>query len=370
MWKMLAQAARYLPAEAAHRAAVTSLRLNLGPSYETTTDAKLRVKLAGLDFANPLGLAAGFDKNAACFNGAMRLGFGHVEVGTITPLAQPGNPKPRVFRLRADRAVINRYGFNSDGMAAAKANLLADAGKRTGILGVNVGANKASAAPIDDYRTAVAALAPFADYITLNISSPNTPGLRNLQTQQHLADLLTAGKEGLAAAGLGGADTPVFLKIAPDLHADDLTTIVDTCLAADVSGIIATNTTISRPSDLISGHKGQAGGLSGAPLFSMATGVLAALAKRADTQLGLIGAGGVATGWQAYAKILVGADLVQLYTSLALDGPSIPATVLQQLAALMEADGVDNLEAVRGQIKDAKAAINHALRRLETLAAQ
>ena len=368
MWRMLARAARLLPAEAAHRAAVTSLRYGFGPSYmPSALPVDMRVRLAGLEFANPLGLAAGFDKNAACFNGAMRLGFGHVEVGTITPLPQPGNPKPRVFRLRADGAVINRYGFNSGGMAAAARHLAAEAGKRRGVLGVNVGANKTSKTPIDDYRQAVAELAGHADYITLNVSSPNTPGLRSLQTRQHLADLLRAGTEGLAIAGRTPSDTPIFLKIAPDLHADDLVEIVDSCVAAGVSGIIATNTTISRPPNLSGPHAAETGGLSGAPLFGMATEVLAALARASAGRLGLVGAGGVASGWQAYAKILVGADLVQLYTALALDGPRVPARVLRQLGALMMADGVQSLDQIRGQIQDPQKAISHSIRRLETV---
>ncbi len=368
MWQVLVRAARMLPAEAAHRAAVTSLRFNIGPRYSPPVmPVDLRVRLAGLEFANPLGLAAGFDKDAICFNGAMSLGFGHVEVGTITPLPQPGNPKPRVFRLRDNGAVINRYGFNSNGMAAVGRNLAAFAGKRQGILGVNVGANKTSQTPIDDYRKAVAKLACYADYVTLNISSPNTPGLRILQTHQHLADLLSAGKEGLAEAGSAAHRKPLFLKIAPDLHKDDLEVIVKTCLDAGVSGIIATNTTISRPPDLVGPNAGEAGGLSGAPLFTMATDVLASLARQTRGKLGLIGAGGISAGWQAYAKILVGADLVQLYTALALEGPSVPADVLSQVAALMVADGVKTLDEIRGQIPNPQKAVNYALRRLETL---
>ena len=369
MWQVLAQLARWLPGEAAHRAAVTTLRYNMGPKPAVIIGSRqsLGVHLAGLDFANPLGLAAGFDKNAACFNGAMRLGFGHVEVGTITPLPQPGNPKPRVFRLRHNQAVINRYGFNSGGMAAAAHNLASDGPKRRGIVGVNVGANKTSTAPIDDYRLAVAALAQYADYITLNISSPNTPGLRLLQTRQHLADLLAAGREGLDEQNL---HKPLFLKIAPDLHDDDLVAIVETCLEAGVDGIIATNTTISRPSDLTGPYINEAGGLSGAPLFHLATDILAKVAHISKGRLGLVGAGGVANGAQAYAKILIGADLVQLYSGLALEGPQLPGRILQQITAMMAAEGVTGLDEIRGQITDSKAAIAHAARCFEKISAR
>ena len=371
IWQGLASLARLLPAEAAHRAAVTALRYNIGPHPAAVADSvDMGVTFAGLSFANPLGLAAGFDKNAACFNGAMRLGFGHVEVGTITPRPQSGNPKPRVFRLAADRAVINRYGFNSAGMDVAARHLTENAPVRSGILGVNVGANKNSSSLIDDYHQAVATLAKHADYITLNISSPNTPGLRNLQTKQNLADLLVAGREGLATAGIKDRDVPLFLKIAPDLHDGDLGDIVTACVDAGVAGIIATNTTVSRPPNLVGRHAGEAGGLSGAPLFSMATALLADLARQTDGRVGLIGVGGVTTAWQAYAKILVGANLVQLYTALALDGPDLPGRILAGLAHLMQADGVSHFDAVRGQVNDPVAASQHAFRLEETLSAR
>ena len=369
MWGMLANLARCLPAEAAHRVAVTTLHHNLGPRPAAlATKANLGLTLAGLKFANPIGLAAGFDKNAACFNGAMRLGFGHVEVGTITPLPQPGNPKPRVFRLPKHHAVINRYGFNSLGMDVAARNLQKMAAARTGILGVNVGANKTSQAPIDDYRRAVAHLARYADYITLNISSPNTPGLRNLQTKAYLADLLAAGRAGLdEAAGDGDVSTkPIFLKIAPDLHHDDLVAIVEACVEAGVSGIIATNTTLARPGHLDGVHADESGGLSGAPLFEAATAILADVARLSERRLGLIGAGGVANAWQAYAKILVGADLVQLYTGLALNGPELPAQILAELVDLMQADGVHQIAYAKGQIPHGTKAIQHAIRLSQT----
>ena len=329
--------------------------------------ADLAVRIAGLKFANPLGLAAGFDKNATCFNGAMGLGFAHVEVGTITPKPQPGNPKPRVFRLREENAVINRYGFNSQGMEAVVENLCTTANKRAGILGVNVGANKTSNDPIDDYRQAVAILSPYADYITLNISSPNTPGLRNLQTKRYLTDLLMAGFAGCREAGFepAGGSTElrknlIFLKIAPDLQHDDLATIVDSCIQAGVSGIIATNTTIGRPTGLNGVHAGEAGGLSGGPLFATSTGILAEVASLSQNRLGLIGVG-VSAAWQAYAKILLGADMVQLYTGLALEGLHLPNRILHELSQMLDADGVTRLDQIKGQIVNSAVAIKHAV---------
>ena len=363
MWQLLARLARQLPAEAAHQLAVETLRWQLGPRLAIESGPiDLAVTLGGVTFPNPVGLAAGFDKNAACYRGALRLGFGHVEVGTITPLPQAGNPKPRLFRLAEDHAVINRYGFNGKGMVVAAQNLQRrelDAG----VVGVNVGANKTSKDPIADYRHAVAALAGLADYVTLNISSPNTPGLRDLQTAQHLQSLLSAARAGLNDAKVM---RPLFLKIAPDLHDEDLAAIVETAVASDVCAIIATNTTIARPSSLASQYAGENGGLSGAPLFAPATDILARVVTHANGRLGVVGVGGVASGWQAYAKILVGADLIQLYTGLALNGPELPAQILQELVTLMRADGVNNLADVKGQVPHATKAIQHAIRLSQT----
>lgn len=357
MWKFLAGLVRHLPAEAAHELAVKALQWKLAPraaaDYGT---ADLAVNLSGLEFSNPLGLAAGFDKNAACYEGALRLGFGHVEVGTITPLAQVGNPKPRVFRLTEDQAVINRYGFNSKGMNVVAQNLR-HRQTESGLIGVNVGANKASANPIADYCQVVGALAGLADYITLNISSPNTPGLRDLQTEQHLEALLASAHAGLADAGLS---PPLFLKIAPDMSDLDLEAVVETAINAGISAIIATNTTISRPSDLKSCHAKEVGGLSGEPLFVSSTDILSRVASYAQKRIGIIGVGGVASGWQAYAKILVGADLVQLYTGLALHGPQIAAQILQELVCIMQAEGLTRLADAKGQIPSPVKAIRYA----------
>ncbi|MEK9855538.1 MAG: quinone-dependent dihydroorotate dehydrogenase [Rhodobiaceae bacterium] len=360
IWRLAAGMARLLPPEAAHRAAVMTLRHGIGPAPALPP---LTVSVAGLDFTNPLGLAAGFDKDATCPDGALRLGFGHVELGTITPHPQPGNPRPRVFRLAGDGAVLNRYGFNSRGMEAAVAELARrrrSGSKQGGVIGINVGANKTSAAPTEDYRIAVARLAGFADYITLNISSPNTPGLRDLQTADNLRLLIAAGRDGLVDAG---CERPLFIKLAPDLAPADIEAIAATAADEGVAGLIATNTTIKRPDGLRSAHAFEAGGLSGAPLFAMSTHVLAEMAGwlPAGGPV-LVGAGGVASGWQAYAKILVGASLVQLYTALALEGPDLPARVIRELAALMAADGITDIAMARGQIPDADKAMQHALR--------
>ena len=220
--------ARLLPPEAAHRAAVATLARRIGPAPQL---ADMPVTLAGLTFRNPLGLAAGFDKDAACPDGALRLGFGHVELGTVTPLPQPGNPRPRVFRLTGDRAVVNRYGFNSRGMDAAAARLAAREGRadrHRGVIGINVGANKTSAEPTEDYRIAIGRLARFADYITLNISSPNTPGLRDLQTADNLRRLIAAGRAGLEDAGF---QRPLFIKLAPDLGPESIDAMVTQSVA-------------------------------------------------------------------------------------------------------------------------------------------
>ena len=363
MWRVVAALARRLPAEAAHRAAVRALRLNIGPKPDVPS---MPLTVAGMRFNNPLGLAAGFDKNAECFSGAMRLGFGHVEIGTVTPLPQPGNPRPRLFRLAVDGGVINRYGFNGNGMEHAARNLAA-VNQRPAVLGVNVGANKTSADPIEDYHVAVARLAPFADYVTLNISSPNTPGLRDFQADQLLQHILVAARSGLADSR---KKIPLFLKMAPDLHTLEIRKFVACCVDHNVDGIIATNTTVSRPKELSSPDADEQGGLSGAPLFAMSTAILAEVAALTKGQLAVIGVGGVASGWQAYAKLLVGADLVQLYTGLALNGPDLPASILSEMKLLMECDGYGDVASVTGQIPDAREAIGHALRLAQSVGLQ
>jgi dihydroorotate dehydrogenase len=294
--------------------------------------------VAGLDFPNPVGLAAGFDKDAQVYRQMLGFGFGFVEVGTLTPLPQAGNPKPRLFRLAEDRAVINRLGFNNGGLEAAKARL---AGKRGGIVGVNVGANKESADRVADYAQAVRAMAPLADYITVNISSPNTPGLRALQDRGALEALVAAVTE-----ARGAAAAPIFLKVAPDLERADIDDIVAVAMGR-LDGLIVSNTTTTRPA-LRSGHAGEAGGLSGAPLKSLALERLRDFRAATGGQMPLIAAGGIGSGADAFERILAGASLVQLYSALVYEGPGLARRIAAELKALVQREGLANVEEAVG----------------------
>ena len=314
-------------------------------------------------FDNPVGLAAGFDKNAEAYMGAFRLGFGCVEVGTITPLPQMGNPRPRVFRLTADDAVINRYGFNSKGMRVAAAHL-SSRSTRHGILGVNIGANKLSQDKAADYHKSAAHLSRFADYLTVNLSSPNTPGLRDLQHEEGLRGCLQAAFDGRdEAGGPKAGHPPIFVKLAPDLDAAELFRSMDIALDCGISGFILTNTTTSRPANLSSALKDEAGGLSGQPLTSLALQKIAEAAKHlrgSGQPVALIGVGGIGSAEQAYARLLAGADLVQLYTALALQGPLMVADLLAGLRAMMKADGLSTIADVKQAGLSAKQAVRHA----------
>ena len=292
-------------------------------------DPALQIRVFGLDFPNPIGLAAGFDKGAEAVDQLLGLGFGFVEVGTVTPLAQPGNPKPRLFRLVGQGAIVNRLGFNSEGHAKVRERL-AKRGSRPGIVGVNLGANKDSEDRIDDYARGVEAFAEFASYFTINISSPNTPGLRDLQRDEALTELLTrvmAVREKCDAA----KRRPVLLKIAPDITLQELDAIVKIGRAFAIDGLIISNTTIARPEFLGRGGR-ESGGLSGRPLFSPSTRLLAQAWIRAEGAFPLVGVGGVETAAQAFAKIEAGASLVQLYSSLAFEGPRLPRRIAAGLA--------------------------------------
>ena len=333
--KVAAAALQTLPAEAAHRATIGLLKaggwaLPAAPS----DDPRLAISLFGRIFPNPLGLAAGFDKNAEVPDVMLKLGFGFVECGTVTPRPQAGNPRPRMFRLRQDRAVINRLGFNNEGMAAAAGRLSARA--RQGIVGINIGANKDSADRIADYREAFARLSPLADYVTVNISSPNTPGLRGLQNKEELEKLLALVMEERARAN---STVPLLLKIAPDLDEHALDDIANTVLASGIEGMIVSNTTLARPASLKSTNAKESGGLSGAPLFAPSTAILKAVRQRVGTQIVLVGVGGISSGADAYAKIRAGASLVQLYTAMAYEGPGIITRIKRELSALLARDG-------------------------------
>jgi dihydroorotate dehydrogenase len=319
-----------LDAERAHGLALMALQLPLPAA--AGPDPMLAQSLIGLHFAGPVGLAAGFDKDGHVAHRMGRFGFGFAELGTLTPLPQAGNPRPRLFRLAEDGGVLNRMGFNNGGQIAARARL-ARRGRHGGIIGVNIGANKESADRIADYVTGVRTMAPVADYLTVNISSPNTPGLRALQDRAALDDLL--GRV-MAARPAGGP--PILLKVAPDLTPADMDDIAELCLAHAIDGLIVSNTTISRP-PLRSRHAGESGGLSGAPLHDLALARLRDFRARLGPRLPLIGAGGIATAAQAYARIRAGASLVQLYSALVYEGPYLPARINAGLAALLRRDG-------------------------------
>jgi dihydroorotate dehydrogenase len=324
---------RLMDAEAAHGLALRALALGLAGRDERPDPPALAIEALGLSFRNPIGLAAGFDKDALAVLPLLRLGFGFVEAGTVTPRPQPGNPRPRLFRLAEDRAVINRMGFNNAGLEAFLARLSALPRPLPGILGANVGVNKEGAEPERDYPLLCRAVAPHADYVTINISSPNTPGLRDLQGEERLAAILAA----VDPPGLG---RPVLVKLAPDLAEEALGPIVEVCVRAGVAGLIVSNTTLARPPSLRSPHRGEAGGLSGAPLFGPSTEMLRRAHRLARGRLVLVGAGGVASGAEAYAKIRAGASLVQLYTGFAYGGPALVGRIKRELAECLARDGV------------------------------
>lgn len=337
--------------ETAHGLSIAALKTGLVPGCPATLDPRLSQTLAGLAFPNPLGIAAGYDKNAEVTRELLRLGFGFVEAGTITPLAQSGNPKPRIFRLVEDRAVINRLGFNNEGHAAALARL--NAGSRAGITGINIGANKDSADRIGDYVAGIKAFSAVADYFTVNISSPNTPGLRNLQTRASLAELLARVMEELSKQK---RQAPVFLKIAPDLAEGDLDDIAAECAAQMLSGIIVSNTTLSRTGLRDHARASETGGLSGAPLFERSTIVLSKMRERVGPQMVLIGAGGVSDAETAAEKIRAGADLVQLYTGFIYGGAGLPGRIVRGLCAILDREKRSSVAELRDATQKAWAA--------------
>lgn len=322
-----------LDPERAHGLALGALRLGLGPKGGPVTSARLATRLAGLALPNPVGLAAGFDKNAVAVAPLMRAGFGFVEIGAATPRPQPGNPRPRMFRLPEDAAVINRFGFNNDGMAVIGARLARV--RRDIPVGLNLGANKDSDDRAADFARVLAECGPFVDFVTVNVSSPNTERLRDLQGPEALRRLLAgvrAARDGLARP------IPVFLKIAPDLGPSELSDLCGVAEDCGLDAIIATNTTLSREG-LKSAHSGQMGGLSGAPMFEKSTRILAQLSLLTQGRLPLVGVGGVANADQAYAKIRAGASAVQLYTALGYQGLSLAGRIARGLEDLLARDG-------------------------------
>lgn len=329
-----------LDPEAAHNLTIKALKMGLtGQLGREDDDAVLATEVFGLRFPNPVGLAAGFDKNAEVVTGAHKMGFGFAEAGTVTPKPQDGNPRPRLFRLSDDRAVINRFGFNNRGLDYFKAQLEA-LPKGRGLFGANVGANKDSEDRTADYVTGINALYGLSDYFTVNISSPNTPGLRALQSKAALEDLVGRVLEARASKVADGArHVPILVKIAPDLQDADVKDIADIAANSDIDGLIVSNTTIARPDSLKSRDKGEAGGLSGAPLMVPSTEILKAVYEATGGKVPLVGVGGIASGADAYAKIRAGASLVQLYSALVYDGPGLVSRIKRELAACLKADG-------------------------------
>ena len=330
-----------LPAETAHEATLRLTRAfaPLLPRARTD-DPRLEVNALGLSFPNPIGLAAGFDKDARVPDAMLKLGFGFVECGTVTPKPQMGNPRPRLFRLREDRAVINRMGFNNRGMDQAARNL--GARIKSGIVGINIGANKETSDRIADYAQSFARLAPLADYVTVNVSSPNTPGLRGLQNKEELTQLLAT----LTQTRAGGGH-PILLKIAPDLDAHALDDIAQAVVQARIEGVIVSNTTIARPA-LKGRDAGESGGLSGGPLLQPSTEILRQMRARLPKDIVLIGVGGISSGRDAYEKILAGASLVQLYTALVYQGPGLVGRIKRDLLACLARDGFTSIAAAIG----------------------
>lgn len=336
-----------LEPERAHGLSLTALKLRLPNLPGVVSTPRLATNLAGLMLANPVGLAAGYDKNAVAIAPLMQSGFGFLEVGAATPRAQIGNPKPRLYRLTADQAAINRFGFNNDGATSICARLALRPKSKVPV-GLNLGANKDSADRAADFTAVLAACGPHIDFATINVSSPNTEKLRDLQGRAALTSLLARVIE--TQAGLA-RHIPIFLKIAPDLTDQDLAEIAEVSLASGISGIIATNTTLAR-AGLKSADSAQAGGLSGAPLFERSTRILAKLSKLTDGKLPLIGVGGISTADHAYQKIRAGASAVQLYTSMVYQGLSVATKVARGLDGLLERGGFASVEDAVGTDRD------------------
>ncbi|XP_052866373.1 dihydroorotate dehydrogenase (quinone), mitochondrial [Anopheles cruzii] len=347
---------RLIPPETAHDLAVLAVKWKLfrPPSHDTE---RLRTKLLGMTFANPIGIAAGFDKHGEAVDGLHRIGFGFVEIGSVTPEPQPGNPRPRIFRLNEDKAIVNRYGFNSEGHDVVYDRLRESRDQQSpegrAVLGINLGKNKLSPNAVQDYVQGIKRFGALADYLVINVSSPNTPGLRTMQSKSTLQTLLM---EVLRARNdLPKSDQrPVLLKLAPDLSDEDLKEIVDVVRskACSVDGLIVSNTTIDRPSTLRSINAGQLGGLSGPPLKQRSTTMIAKVYKLTEGQIPIIGVGGVFTGEDAFEKIQAGASAVQLYTSFIFHGPPVVNKIKRELDRLLEENGYANVQEAVGKGAD------------------
>ena len=342
---LAARLLRLLPAETAHDLAIRALPL--APGRKLAVPPGFAVRLAGLELAHPMGLAAGFDKNAEALVGLARLGFAFVEAGTVTPRPQPGNPKPRLFRLPEDGAIINRMGFNNAGLDAFATRL--GMRPREVVVGANIGINKDETDPASAYARGAERLLPLADYLTVNVSSPNTPGLRDLQERRALGavlDAVTAARRRHVEAG--GERRPIFLKVAPDLDEAAAFAIVDAAVESAIDGLIVSNTTIARPASLTGSARREAGGLSGKPLMEPSTRLLALMSLHAEGRLVFIGVGGIGSGADAYAKIRAGATALQLYTAFVCQGPGVIQRILDELAACLARDGFADVTAAVG----------------------
>lgn len=334
--------------ETAHEIGLFALRYNLLPTQKIPENPTLAQSILGMKFKTPIGLAAGFDKNAVAVNPLLKQGFGFVEAGTVTPLPQSGNPKPRVFRLSEDKAIINRLGFNNNGLECFIKHF-SQHDKKLGIAGANIGKNKDSENAAEDYVRGLHAVYPYADYITINISSPNTKGLRDLQQRAALFELLSELTKARNAATLTHKKrVPLFLKIAPDINGEQREDIAETVLICGIDGLIISNTTISRPASLISKHRAENGGLSGAPLFPLSTLTLTEMYKLTGGKIPIIGVGGVSSAEDAYAKICAGASLVQLYSALVYQGFGLIRTITNELPKLLIRDGFSNIKEAIG----------------------
>lgn len=329
---------RRLPAETAHVTTVRLLRAGLGPKDGIIDRPELRTHVGGLSLPNPVGLAAGFDKNAEVPDAMLGAGFGFVECGTVTPRPQAGNPKPRLFRLPEHEAVINRMGFNNEGLDAFARRLRARHG-RPGLVGANLGANKDSKDRVADYVEGLSRLWGLCDYFTINISSPNTPGLRKLQGADEMDELLERLAQARAKLSASGPNYPLFLKVAPDLDVADVPRVVEQVRTYAFDAIIVSNTTIDRPDSIGSRWADEAGGLSGQPLFEKSTRLLSHFYDATEGRIDLIGVGGIGSGEQAYAKIRAGAKAVQLYSALVFHGPQLVREICDDLSARLKADG-------------------------------
>ena len=335
-----------LDPETTHDLAIKSLKFNYLPRkmFEVEDEQILNIELLGKNFPNPIGLAAGFDKSGEVYNSLLKFGFGFIEIGTVTPLKQFGNPKPRIFRLEDDSALINRLGFNNDGIEIIKNRIKSE--KKKGVLGINIGPNKNTKDQKNDFCLGLKNFFDIADYITVNISSPNTEGLRDFHDQKKLEDLLLALNK---IKSENKINIPLLLKISPDIKDNQISEIADTAIINDISGIILTNTTNSNKDKLISDFKKEEGGLSGEPLQQISTNMIKKFYKQLNGKIPIIGVGGVNSGKSAYEKIIAGASLLQLYTGLVYKGPSIVKNIKKELIQILKVEGLNNIKDAIGK---------------------